>query len=126
MYSAGRDPEVNRRVAIIAKEAGLQYHAWIPTLTQNNNPDMKQEWFAINGIGESAWDKPTYGAGHYHFVCPNRPEVCDYLEQMYSRIADIPEVDGVHLDFHPFSGCNSCKGIMEKIWPRNGQGISAI
>ena len=32
MYSAGRDPEVNRRVAIIAKEAGLQYHAWIPPL----------------------------------------------------------------------------------------------
>ena len=41
MYSAGRDPEVYKRVAKIAKEAGLEFYAWIPTLTQNNNPDMK-------------------------------------------------------------------------------------
>lgn len=114
MYSAGRDPEVNRRVAKIAHETGLQYHAWIPTLTQNNNPDMKQEWFALNGIGESTFDKPTYGAGHYHFVCPNRPEVCDYLVEMYSKIADIPEVDGVHLDFIRFPDVILGKGLWKK------------
>jgi len=88
MYSAGRDPEVYRRVGKIAKAAGLQFHAWIPTLTQNYNPDMKPEWYAVNGIGESAYDKPAY-ADHYHFVCPNREEVCKYLEDMYGRIADI-------------------------------------
>ncbi len=86
MYSAGRDPEVYRRVGKIAKEAGLEFNAWIPTLTQNNNPDIKPEWFAINGIGESTYDKPTFGAGHYHFVCPNRPEVCDYLEQFTAKL----------------------------------------
>jgi hypothetical protein len=114
MYSAGRDPEVYKRVAKIAKDAGLEFHAWIPTLTQNNNPDMKPEWFAINGIGESAYDKPTYGAGHYHFVCPNRPEICDYLEQMYSKIADIPEVDGIHLDFIRFPDVILAKGLWKK------------
>jgi hypothetical protein len=114
MYSAGRDPEVYSRVARIAKEAGLQFHAWIPTLTQNNNPDIKPEWFAINGIGESTYDKPTFGAGHYHFVCPNRPEVCDYLEHMYARIADIPEVDGIHLDFIRFPDVILAKGLWKK------------
>jgi uncharacterized lipoprotein YddW (UPF0748 family) len=114
MYSAGRDPEVYSRVAKIAKQANLKFYAWIPTLTQNNNPDMKQEWFAINGKGESTFDKPTFGAGHYHFVCPNRPEVCDYLEQLYAKVADIPEVDGIHLDFIRFPDVILAKGLWKK------------
>jgi uncharacterized lipoprotein YddW (UPF0748 family) len=114
MYSAGRDPEVYKRVAKIAKDAGLEFQAWIPTLTQNNNPEMKPEWYAINGIGESAYDKPTYGAGHYHFLCPDRPEVCNYLEELYGKIADIPEVDGVHLDFIRFPDVILAKGLWKK------------
>lgn len=113
MYSAGRDPEVYRRVGKIAKAAGLQFHAWIPTLTQNYNPDMKPEWYAINGVGESAFDKPAY-ADHYHFVCPNREEVCKYLEDMYGRIAEIPEVDGIHLDFIRFPDVILAKGLWKK------------
>jgi hypothetical protein len=113
MYSAGRDPEVYRRVGKIAKEVGLEFHAWIPTLTQNYNPDMKPEWYAINGIGESAYDKPAY-ADHYHFVCPNREEVIKYLEDLYGKIAEIPEVDGIHLDFIRFPDVILAKGLWKK------------
>lgn len=113
MYSAGRDPEVYRRVGKIAKEVGLEFHTWIPTLTQNNNPDMKPEWYAINGVGESAYDKPAY-AEHYHFVCPNREEVIKYLEDLYGKIAEIPEVDGVHLDFIRFPDVILAKGLWKK------------
>lgn len=113
MYSAGRDPEVYRRIGKIAKEAGLEFYTWIPTLTQNYNPDMKPEWYAINGIGESAYDKPAY-ADHYHFVCPNRDEVVKYLEDLYGKIAEIPEVDGVHLDFIRFPDVILAKGLWKK------------
>lgn len=113
MYSAGRDPDAYRRVGKIAKQAGLKFYAWIPTLTQNHNPDMKPEWYAVNGIGESAYDKPAY-ADHYHFVCPNREEVCNYLLEMYGRIADIPEVDGIHLDFIRFPDVILAKGLWKK------------
>jgi diphthamide synthase (EF-2-diphthine--ammonia ligase) len=34
MYNAGHSPETNQRVAKLAKEAGLEYHAWIPALKQ--------------------------------------------------------------------------------------------
>jgi hypothetical protein len=113
MYSAGRDPEVYRRVGKIAKEAGLKFYTWIPTLTQNYNPNMKPEWYAVNGIGESAYDKPAY-ADHYHFVCPNRQEIYDYLDEMYGRIADIPEVDGIHLDFIRFPDVILARGLWKK------------
>jgi len=113
MYSAGRDPEPYRRLGRIAKKEGLEFYAWIPTLVQGNNPEMKPEWFAVNGLGESAYDKPVY-TDHYHFVCPNHEEVCNYLEKMYGRIADIPEVDGIHLDFIRFPDVILARGLWEK------------
>ncbi|HEY3390515.1 MAG TPA: hypothetical protein VGK38_13135, partial [Prolixibacteraceae bacterium] len=96
MYSAGQEPAPYQRVGKIAKEAGLEFHTWIPTLIQGVNPKIKPEWYAVNGLGESALTKPAY-AEHYKFVCPNREEVFQYLAEMYGRIADIPEVDGIHL-----------------------------
>jgi hypothetical protein len=113
MYNSGWNVDAYKRVGKIAKDAGLEFHTWIPTLTQNYNPDMKPEWYAVNGIGESAYDKPAY-ADHYHFVCPNREEVCKYLEDMYGLIADIPEVDGIHLDFIRFPDVILAKGLWKK------------
>jgi hypothetical protein len=113
MYSAGQDPETYKRVGKIVKEAGLEFHTWIPTLIQGKNPKLKKEWYAVNGLGESAYDKPAY-ADHYKFVCPNREEVYQYLEEMYGRIADIPEVDGIHLDFIRFPDVILARGLWKK------------
>ncbi len=41
MYSAGQDPGVYERIGKIAKKAGLEFHAWIPAMVQNNNPLIK-------------------------------------------------------------------------------------
>lgn len=113
MYNSGWNIEEYKRLSRMAREAGLEFHAWIPTLTQNYNPDMKPEWYAVNGIGESAYDKPAY-ADHYHFVCPNREEIAAYLEEMYGKVADIPEVDGIHLDFIRFPDVILAKGLWKK------------
>jgi len=113
LYSGGHDPAVYKRVGKIAKHSGLEFYAWIPTLIQSNNPDVKPEWYAINGLGESAYDKPVY-SGYYHFMCPNRDEVYNYLLELYSRVADIPEVDGIHLDFIRFPDVILAKGLWKK------------
>jgi len=113
MYSAGHDPEVYRRVGKIAKAAGLEFHAWIPTMVQGENPKLKPEWYAINGLGESAFDKPAY-VDHYKFLCPDREEVYDFLEELYAKVADIPEVDGIHLDFIRFPDVILARGLWEK------------
>ncbi len=113
MYSAGQQPENYMRVGKIAKEVGLKFYPWIPTLIQGVNPKLKQEWYAINGRGESAFDKPAY-ADHYKFVCPNRDEVYQFLAEMYGQIADIPEVDGIHLDFIRFPDVILAPGLWKK------------
>lgn len=113
MYSAGQDPETYKRVGKIVKNAGMEFYAWIPTLIQKTNPKLKLEWYAVNGLGESAYDKPAYVA-HYQFVCPDREEVYQFLEELYGRIADIPEVDGIHLDFIRFPDVILARGLWEK------------
>ena len=113
MYSAGQQPETYRRVGKIAKEVGLKFYSWIPTMIQGVNPKLKPEWYALNGRGESAFDKPAY-ASHYKFLCPNREEVYQFLADMYGQVADIPDVDGIHLDFIRFPDVILAPGLWKK------------
>lgn len=113
MYNGGHDPAVYQRVGKIAKEVGLQFHTWIPTMVQGKNPKLMPEWYAVNGLGESAFDKPAY-VDHYTFLCPNREEVFNFLAELYSGIAALPEVDGVHLDYIRFPDVILAKGLWEK------------
>ena len=113
MFSGGQDPETYRHIGKIVKEVGLEFHAWIPTLIQHNNPKLKPEWYALNGLGESAYDKPAY-VPHYQFACPNKKGVVDFLEELYGSVADIEEVDGIHLDFIRFPDVILARGLWEK------------
>jgi hypothetical protein len=113
LFNGGQDPETYRRVGKIVKKTGMEFHTWIPTLIQPDNPKLKHEWYAVNGLGESAYDKPAY-ADHYKFVCPNREEVYDFLEELYGSVADIPDVDGIHLDFIRFPDVILARGLWEK------------
>ncbi len=113
MYNGGQNPETYRRVGKIAKEASLEFHAWIPTMVQAKNPKLKPEWYAINGKGESAFDKPAY-VNYYKFLCPNREEVYQFLANMYGTVADVPEVDGIHLDYIRFPDVILARGLWDK------------
>lgn len=113
MYSAGHDPEVYRRVGKIAKAAGLEFHTWIPTMVQGNVPELKPELYAVNGKGESAFEKPAY-VSYYKFLCPNKPEVYDWLKNLYVNVASVEEVDGVHLDYIRFPDVILARGLWDK------------
>lgn len=113
MYSAGHDPGTYRRVGKIAKQVGMEFHTWIPTMVQNTNPKLKPEWYAINRKGESAFDKPAY-VSHYQFLCPSKPGTYNFLEDLYGSIADVEEVDGIHLDYIRFPDVILARGLWEK------------
>lgn len=113
LYSAGHDPNIYKQIGKIAKEAGLEFQAWIPTMVQANNPELKPEWYAINGKGESAFDKPAY-VPYYQFLCPNKDGVYNFLENLYSNVASLDEVDGVHLDYIRFPDVILAKGLWDK------------
>ncbi len=113
MYNGGHDPATYKRVGKIVKEVGMEFHTWIPTMIQQENPKLNPEWYAINGKGESAFEKPAYAA-HYKFLCPNREEVFDFLAELYGSIAELKEVDAIHLDYIRFPDVILAKGLWEK------------
>ena len=113
MYSAGHDPEVYKRVGKIVKEAGLEFHTWIPTMVQGKNKKLDSTLYAVNGLGKSAYTDPAY-VPHYTFLCPNKEKVADFLIGLYGAIADIKEVDGIHLDYIRFPDVILAKGLWEK------------
>lgn len=113
MFSAGHDPAAYKRVGALAKLSGLEFHAWIPTMIQNDKPALKPEWYAVNRNGESAYDKPAY-VEHYRFLCPNREEVYEFLSSLYGNVASVEEVDGIHLDYIRFPDVILARGLWDK------------
>ena len=113
MYNGGQDPEVYRRVGRLAKESGLGFHTWIPTMVQSKKPEIEEEWYAINGLGASAYTNPAY-VDYYKFLCPSKPGTYQFLENMYTKIAAVDEVDAIHLDYIRFPDVILARGLWDK------------
>jgi len=113
MYNGGQDPEVYRRVGRIAKAVGLSFHTWIPTMVQSKKPEIEAGWYAINGLGESALEKPAY-VEYYKFLCPSKEGTYQFLEKMYTNIAEVEEVDAIHLDYIRFPDVILARGLWDK------------
>ena len=113
MYNGGQDPETYRRVGPIAKAAGLEFHTWIPTMVQAPKEGIDSSWYAFNGNRESALEKPAY-VDYYKFLCPNKDGVYQFLADMYGAVADVEEVDGIHLDYIRFPDVILARGLWDK------------
>ncbi|MFV0546683.1 MAG: sugar-binding protein [Bacteroides sp.] len=85
----------------MCKEAGLEAHYWKWTMNRRELLNVHPDWYAVNRKGESGYDKPAY-VDYYRFLCPNHEGVADYLAQDYVKEANLPYVDGVHLDYVRF------------------------
>lgn len=113
MYNGGQNPETYKRVGKIAKDAGLEFHTWIPTMVQAKTDKIQPEWYGVNGKGESALEKPAY-VDYYKFLCPNQEGVYEFLAEMYGAVAELEEVDGIHLDYIRFPDVILARGLWEK------------
>ncbi len=113
MYNGGQNPETYERVGAIAKKAGLGFHTWIPTMVQSPKPGIDTTWYAVNGLGESAYDKPAY-VSYYRFLCPSEPGTVKFLADMYGKVADVEHVDAIHLDYIRFPDVILARGLWDK------------
>ena len=91
----------DERVFKLCHDAGLEAHYWKWTMNRGEVTKTHPEWFAVNKKGESSFDKPAY-VDYYRFLCPYHEGVAEYLAEDYVRIANLPYVDGVHLDYARF------------------------
>lgn len=113
MYNGGHNPETYQRVGKIARETGLELHAWIPTMLQRDAAHIDPDWYGVNGLGESALEKPAY-VDYYTFLCPNREGTYNYIDSIYEDVALVPEVSGIHLDYIRFPDVILARGLWDK------------
>ncbi|MDR0892025.1 MAG: hypothetical protein LBN24_05375 [Mediterranea sp.] len=109
-FNVGFDETKARTAARVAKSQGLEFHAWMPCMLHAGLP---ASWYAVNRLGESAHDVQAY-VPYYTCLDPRNPEVQQWLIEQYSRIAAIPEVDYVQLDYVRYPDVILARGLWDK------------
>lgn len=101
-----------RECAKMAHEAGLEFHAWIPTSLQRG---CDSTWYTVNRYGKSAYTPEDRAyVDYYTTVDPHNPEVMEYLASKYAEVAEIPEVDYIQLDYVRYADVILSEGLWEK------------
>ena len=109
-FNAGFQTERIALAARVAKREGLEFHAWAPAMMQ---PDCDSTWYAVNRHGESAYRRPAY-VPYYTTLDPHNPQVVHWLCEQYARVAAIPEVDYVQLDYIRYADVILAEGLWKK------------
>ncbi|PUZ26777.1 Glycosyl hydrolase-like 10 [Chitinophaga costaii] len=83
-----------------AKIQGIRAHRWIWTMNRGEKELLAAhpEWYAQNRQGESCATHPPY-VDYYRWLCPNKPEVLEYLKTVVHTELSKDYVDGIHLDY---------------------------
>ncbi|MDX9940747.1 MAG: hypothetical protein RBS53_00860 [Bacteroidales bacterium] len=103
------------RLIVLGKTIGLEVHAWIWTMI-NNNPyfiENHPDWYAVNGLGQPSHSHPAY-VGYYRFMCPNNPGVREFVSENVQALTKVPGVSGVHLDYIRLPDVIIAEGLQPK------------
>lgn len=92
------DTDFYRRHVPIARQEGLEIHAWMFTMMRPENVAAHPEWYAVSRSGNSAATNPPY-VSYYKFMCPSRDEVRRYLRGVVEDIASVEGLSSIHLDY---------------------------
>ncbi|ELP92757.1 hypothetical protein EIN_371690 [Entamoeba invadens IP1] len=109
-YHSARDVDVHERASKIAHSMNLEYHAWLMVFLKH---DSSVDEYAINYLGQDSLNHPAY-VPHYHFLCPNNPKVRSDLLDFTRKVASMPDVDYIQLDYIRYPDVKMGKGLWEK------------
>ena len=98
-----------------AKALGLEIHAWVWTMNQPGDKEAQAhpEWYAVSREGNSSLDVRPY-VDYYQWLCPNKPEVQEYIFNKMMDICDLEGLDGVQLDYVRFCDVILPPGLWSK------------
>ena len=107
-------PELERLLPL-AKEAGLELHAWMFSLICNVESIQKDhpDWYVVNREGISILEKPPY-VKYYKWLCPSHKEVQHFLLSIVEELAQFKGLAGIHLDYIRYPDVILPKGLHAK------------
>ena len=100
--------------AKLAKQHGLEFHAWCPIMVQGTQQEgVDSTMYTVNRLGESAYSNPPY-VPYYTTLDPRNPKVAEFLIEKIKKIAAVPEVDYVQLDYIRYADVILARGLWDK------------
>ena len=87
------------------------YQLWY----RGRDENIPAELYAVNGNGESAYEKPAYVDHYTFFVSEQGRGLSIFVCIIYQNLAALPEVDGIHLDYIRFPDVILAKGLWKKL-----------
>jgi hypothetical protein len=90
-----------REVIPMARDHGIEVHAWRKIMMNAAMLKEHPEWYAVNRNGVSTATKPPY-VDYYHFMCPSRLDVQEWLIANARATARLDGLASVHLDYIRF------------------------
>jgi len=84
----------------LAHKHGLELHAWQTILRRYNDKLLAEhaDWYTVSRDGRSTAEHQPF-VDYYKWLCPTKTEVRQYLTSVVEDLADVPNIDGVHLDY---------------------------
>lgn len=97
------DPVLLNRIVPIAKEKGMNVHAWIMAMNRPGDSIAltHPEWYAVSKEGNSCFDTRPY-VDYYQWLCPTRKESRNHILSLVEGLAKIDGIESVHLDYIRF------------------------
>lgn len=94
----GGNADFYRKHVPLAREEGLELHAWMFAMMRGEHVRTRPEWYVVSRAGLSTAVKPPY-VDYYKFMCPSRDDVRAYLRGVVADIASVDGLGSVHLDY---------------------------
>ena len=115
LINTNTDPKELARLTPIAKNEGLNVHAWIMTMNRPGDKVALQhpEWYMVSKDGKSCFDTRPY-VEYYQWLCPTREASRNHVLGLVEELAKIEGIESVHLDYIRFPDIFLPIGLLPK------------
>lgn len=115
LINTDTDPELLSRLTPLAKEEGLEVHAWIMAMSRPGDSVALQhpDWYAVSREGKSAHDTRPY-VEYYQWLCPTREASRNHVLGLVEGLSEVEGIESVHLDYIRFPDIYLPIGLLPK------------
>ena len=115
LINTNTNPTLLSRLTPLAKDAGLEVHAWIMAMNRPGDSLALQhpDWYAVSREGKSCFDTRPY-VNYYQWMCPTRAESRNHVLQLVEALSKVEGITSVHLDYIRYSDIFLPIGLLPK------------
>ena len=115
LINTNTDADLLSRLTPLAKDEGLEVHAWIMAMNRPGDSIALQhpDWYAVSRDGKSTHDTRPY-VDYYQWLCPTREDSRNHVLDLVKGLSEVEGIESVHLDYIRFPDIFLPIGLLPK------------